>query len=95
MYSEPLVTFVMLFIIAKLMGLRLPFYSAAVFAVAGLYAVESAFNGYQFGPFFTETTGLRLAIALVLFFLLDRAEDKAGRWLLTFVATFAVFAFVF
>ena len=94
MYSEPLVIFVMLFVIAKLMALRLPFFSAAVLAVGGVYLVRAAFHGYEFGPLFTEANAIRLGAALVLFFLLDRSEGRTGRWLLLFLITFGVFAYL-
>jgi hypothetical protein len=89
-----LLVFATLFIPAKLMGLRLPFYSAALLAVAGLYVIESISNGYQFGPIATQDNGIRLLAAAILFFLLDKSEDKTGRWIIIFLITFAVFAFV-
>lgn len=94
MYYEPLLIFLVLFICARLMALRLPFFSAAILAVAGVYLVESVFRDTEFAPFWTGETALRLVIAWILFFLIDRAEKKTGRWIILLVTTWAIFTYL-
>lgn len=93
MYYELALRFAALFISAKLMGLRLPFYSAALLAVAATYYVQGLMSSGDFGPVISQTNGIRLSAAVVLFYFLDRNEGKHIRWLLTLLLTFAVLTF--
>jgi hypothetical protein len=93
MYYELALRFAALFISAKLMGLRLPFYSAALLAVAATYYIQGLMNSGDFGPIISEANGIRLGTAVVLFYFLDRNEGKRIRWLLTLLLTFAVLTF--
>lgn len=93
MYYELALRFAAVFVSAKLMGLRLPFYSAALLAVGGLYLVEGWMQNGNFGPLVTQTNGVRLGVAVLLFYFLDRNEGKPVRWLLTLALAFAVLTF--
>jgi len=93
MYYELGLRFAALFVSAKLMGLRLPFYSAALLAIVSLYLVEGWIHGGNYGPIVTQTNGVRLGIAVLLFYFLDRNEGKPIRWILTLLLTFSVMTF--
>lgn len=94
MYYELALRFAALFISAKLMGLRLPFYSAALLAVAGIYYIEGLMNDGHFAAIASQVNGIRLGATVLLFYFLDRNEGKTVRWILTLILTFAVLTFV-
>jgi hypothetical protein len=94
MYYELALRFAALFVSAKLMGLRLPFYSAALLAVASTYYVEGLMNDGHFEAVFSQINGIRLGATVLLFYFLDRNEDKRIRWFLSLLLTFAVLTFV-
>jgi len=94
MMYELALRFAAVFVSAKLMGLRLPFYSAAFLAVAATYYVEGLMQSGNFGPVVTQTNIIRLGAAVILFYFVDRNEDKRIRWFLSLVLTFVVLTFV-
>lgn len=94
MYYELALRFAALFVSAKLMGLRLPFYSAALLAVASIYYIEGMMNDDNFGVLLSQINGIRLGAAVLLFYFMDRNEDKRLRWFLTLLLSFAVLTFV-
>jgi hypothetical protein len=91
---EIAIRFAAVFVSAKLMSLRLPFYSAALLAVASAYCIEGLANRGNFAPVTTQVNVIRLGAALVLFYFLDKHEDKRIRWSLGLLLTFSVLTFV-
>lgn len=94
MLYELALRFAVIFVSAKLMSLRLPFYSAALLAVASTYYIEGFLNDNNFGPIANQANAIRLGAALVLFYFLDRHEDHRVRWFLGLLLTFGVLTFV-
>jgi hypothetical protein len=94
MISEPIMIFVVIFITARLMALRLPFYSAAVLAIAGMYLVQGLFTSVSIDGFVNRDTAVRLAVAFVLYFLIDRSEKRWVRWTVLVIVAWAVFTYL-
>jgi hypothetical protein len=85
-----LTDFAILAVCAKLTKLRLPYYAGALLAVAGMRFAEHR----QAAGFFVPHVFMQLAVAMVLFFLMNRNERHFWRWLFWFGVSFVVLVLV-
>jgi len=76
--------FAVLYLSAKLMEHKVPFYLAALVFVLGTFFLESLMVLFKIGPIPFGGLLVQYIVALPIFYILDQFEDTIANWLITY-----------